>query len=293
MAIATGWYDNHQRSLTISQRLLRRTTTEPALTVGQNNTTKTNLSTLPFYWDFINVEIEVQNNGDMLVTETQKYVFNRESENERYRYIPLDRVDEIKDVTVEENNEVIPSEVGKENNQLWIKWQHELNAPEAHTFTIKYRVIGGLQVDDNTTQVYWKAIFKDRNSPIQNAKVIVKLPESLAGKITSFTYYPAETPVSYQQLDSTTVEFIARQPIPPEKQLEVQVVFPNNILNVQKPQWQQTNWIGIISTFIFILFCGILAIFFGNKNNSGTHHSSGSSAGGGGSGGGGGGGGGG
>ena len=30
---------------------------------------------LPFYWDNINVIIDVQTNGDMLVTETQKYVF--------------------------------------------------------------------------------------------------------------------------------------------------------------------------------------------------------------------------
>ena len=30
---------------------------------------------LPFYWDNINVTIDVQTNGDMLVTETQKDVF--------------------------------------------------------------------------------------------------------------------------------------------------------------------------------------------------------------------------
>jgi len=30
---------------------------------------------LPYYWDNINVTIDVQTNGDMLVTETQKYVF--------------------------------------------------------------------------------------------------------------------------------------------------------------------------------------------------------------------------
>ena len=28
---------------------------------------------LPYYWDNINVTIDVQTNGDMLVTETQKY----------------------------------------------------------------------------------------------------------------------------------------------------------------------------------------------------------------------------
>ncbi|HEY9297854.1 MAG TPA: hypothetical protein VIQ31_16135, partial [Phormidium sp.] len=41
----------------------------------------------PFYWHFINVNIDVQNNGDMLVTETQKYVFKTAYTTERYRYL--------------------------------------------------------------------------------------------------------------------------------------------------------------------------------------------------------------
>ena len=45
--------------------LLLRTCTEVA--VGQAN--------VPFYWEFINVGIEVQMNGDMWITETQTYVF--------------------------------------------------------------------------------------------------------------------------------------------------------------------------------------------------------------------------
>jgi hypothetical protein len=38
---------------------------------------------LPFYWDNINVIIDVQTKGDMLVTETQKYVFTADYTNER------------------------------------------------------------------------------------------------------------------------------------------------------------------------------------------------------------------
>ncbi len=51
---------------------------------------------LPFYWESINVDIEVQTTGDMLVTETQKYVFNSDYSNQRYRYIPLAKVDDIR-----------------------------------------------------------------------------------------------------------------------------------------------------------------------------------------------------
>jgi hypothetical protein len=101
---------------------------------------------LPFYWDYINVNIDVQTNGDMLITETQKYVFKSDYSNQRYRYIRLDKFDEIKDVTFEENNQIIPSEIGIENNQFWIRWQHQLKPQETHIFVLKYRVVGGLQI---------------------------------------------------------------------------------------------------------------------------------------------------
>ena len=45
----------------------------------------------PFYWKYINVDIDVQENGDMLITETQKYVFTGPHTNERYRWIPLNK----------------------------------------------------------------------------------------------------------------------------------------------------------------------------------------------------------
>jgi hypothetical protein len=78
---------------------------------------------VPFYWEFMNVDIAVQNNGDMLITETQKYTFTGDYQNQRYRYIPLDKVDKITDVTVSENGQTLTSETGIENNQLWRWWR--------------------------------------------------------------------------------------------------------------------------------------------------------------------------
>ena len=233
-----------------------------------------NTSNLPFYWDFINVDIEVEANGDMLVTETQKYVFNSNYPNTRSRYIPLDKVDAIKDVTVEdENGQLIPSSTGKQNNELWIRWSHPLNPPESHIFVLKYRLIGGLQVDEKNTQVYWKAIFANRKSPIENATVKVKLPPSLAGKVISFESFG--TKAVSRQLDNTTFEFVARS-VAPGKELEVQVTFPTEILQVSQPNWQKkakTDWLDTIdiiswlsnnvgSVLYFIVFALILPGYF-------------------------------
>jgi hypothetical protein len=69
------------------------------------NTQTASAKSSPFYWEFINVLIDVQMNGDMLVTETQKYVFTGPHSKERYRYIPLDKVDGIDQIEVFEGEE--------------------------------------------------------------------------------------------------------------------------------------------------------------------------------------------
>ncbi|MCI5139918.1 MAG: DUF2207 domain-containing protein, partial [Candidatus Electrothrix sp. AR1] len=131
----------------------------------------------PFYWEFINVLIDLQVNGDMDITETQKYVFTGPHTNERYRYIPLDKVGAIDQIEVFEGEEKLAVETNIKNGQRWIKWQHELNPPESHTFVLKYRVIGGIQVHGEEDWVFVKAIFKDRSAPIHSGKVTVRLPE--------------------------------------------------------------------------------------------------------------------
>ena len=86
---------------------------------------------VPFYWEFINVDIDLKDNGDMLISETQKYVFPGPNTNERFRWIPLHRVDGIEDVKVSQNGEILSTTTGIDNNQLWIRWSHELNPPRA------------------------------------------------------------------------------------------------------------------------------------------------------------------
>lgn len=187
-------------------------------------------TTSPFYWDFINVEMEVQENGDMWVIETQKYVLTASHTNQRYRYITLDGVEQITDIAVFEENRQISSTTGIYNNQQWIQWQHELKPPDSHTFVLKYRVVGGLQVNSQNTQVYWKAIFADRKAPINAAKLTVKLPESLSGKVLSFQNYGVSAIA--RQVNPTTFEFVADKAVQPGEELEVKVTFPTEVLNL-------------------------------------------------------------
>lgn len=234
-----------------------------ALATALISLTHVTASEVPFYWDSINVDIDLQQNGEMWVTETQHYIFKANYTNQRYRYIPLNRIDEIKDVTVTEAGQPLSVTTGTENGQFWIRWQHPLNPPEPHIFVLKYRVIGGLQVGIDNTQVAWKAIFSDRKASIQSAKVTVHLPEALSGRVHDYT--TVGVPAISQTIDNRTLEFAARQALQPGDELEIQFRFFSINLNLPQSQWQKSGMNGILlflsQNFLYIL-CGlpILAI---------------------------------
>lgn len=217
-----------------------------------------NAQTTPFYWEFINADIAVQNNGDMLVTETEKYAFASEYKNQHYRYIPLDKVKQIIDISVSENGEVIPSYTEIKNNKLWIHWKDLLKSAESHAYIIKYRVIGGLRESGSHLQVYWKAIFPERNYSIKKSKVAVILPEEVAGKIFGYTSFGI--PSKAQKIDDRTIEFTATKPLLTGSELEVQVTFPKGILNVSETYSTSVND-AIAFSLALIFVIGILFVF--------------------------------
>lgn len=193
----------------------------------------------PFYWEFINVDIALQSSGDLLITETQKYTFTASHTNQRYRYIPLNRIDAIADVEVMENGETLASTTGKKGNQFWIHWQHPLNPPESHIFTLKYRVVGGVHAQGDVSQIYWRALFPNRSAPIQQGQVTVHLPDELAGKIIAFE--GLGKPFQDRQINSQTFEFTLNDPLEPQQFFDIKVQFPAHILGLEVPQWQQDN----------------------------------------------------
>ena len=206
----------------------------------------------PFYWESIDVLIDVQENGDMLVTETQTYVFTGRHNNQRYRYIPLDRVDGIDDITVSLDGRNLSVDTAVEGDQRWIRWTHPLNPPETLTFVLRYRVRGGLHLDKSGDQVYWKALFKEREAEIRSGSVTVRLPESLAGQITDYRNFGWAA--AARQVDPRTVQFVLSGALPPGRELEVQVTFPHGLLNVPTPnrqrgaglvaeRWNAVRWI--------------------------------------------------
>jgi len=187
----------------------------------------------PFYWDFINVDIALEADGDMVVTETQKYTFTADHINQRYRYIPLEGLDRITDVAIYEGDAQLPAQTGIQGNQYWIRWRHDLDAPASHTFKVQYRVMGGVKTLGAYDQIFWQALFPDRNTDIQRGTVTVHLPDELAGQVNQFTSQGVTA--TTRQIDAQTFEFAVNEPLAPRQFLDVKVRFPAGLLDLGNP----------------------------------------------------------
>jgi hypothetical protein len=74
--------------------------------------------TRSYYYDYINVDINVLQNGNMEITEIQKLDYKSGDFHYAYRWIPADRVEDITDVSVSEQG---PDYQPNSSVEDWIK----------------------------------------------------------------------------------------------------------------------------------------------------------------------------
>ncbi|MEO0868401.1 MAG: DUF2207 domain-containing protein, partial [Cyanobacteria bacterium J06642_11] len=172
----------------------------------------------------------LQSNGDVVVTETQRYVFGNNPTEKLNRSIPLKDIVGVTDVAVYENDMPLPIYTDIANNHYSIQWQSALPAPAVHTFKLQYRAVGVVQERDERSQLYWTALFPEQSTSIQRGKVTVHVPDALADQVTAFK--SEGVPSRKRKLNPTTFEFIVSRTLAPKKFLKIRLLFPANILNV-------------------------------------------------------------
>lgn len=231
-------------------------------------------------WDRYDVNITVQNNGDLAVEETEEITFTGGSFHFGYRAIPLDRVEKITDLQILERRGdrliAYKASTGKgeytfttnvdDSGNLAIYWYFPYTQNSTHTYIIRYVVKGGLRIYDDGDQVWWKAVPADRNFPVLASQVKVTLPATFNTDQLKYESYGVDT--NAYSPNGSTVIFTAND-IAGGEELEVRVQFPHGIVQAQPPSWQaaddarraaQEKWGPVLD--VGFLFLGIL-IFFG------------------------------
>jgi len=221
----------------------------------------TSINTLSdsFTWTYINVDIELQENGNLLVSEQQKYSF-KEGPNEKRielsRLFLMDRIDDIQDIEVYEqtgSDETsfeplnLTHRIERDQNDLRICWTCKPNESKIQTFLLKYRVIGSIYVGKNPRrqkysnramdELYWNAVIWPRPAAVEKVKVTVHLPSKLRDKNRSIRSYGISAALN-PDTDQDTVEYNSMNVIPPETGLQIYIAFQHNVLKIKKPDWQ-------------------------------------------------------
>ncbi len=217
-------------------------------------------------FDFLHVDIDILSNSDMEITETQKYSFLEGTFHYGYRWIPLDEVGSIDEVQVYEDGcpyvrdpavrrwienykQSGESPAGdyyayytwNEDDKLWIGWWYPETKGGSRIFEISYTVHGGLWFHSDGDQLYWRAIFSNRNKPIREATVTVRFPEPVSDQFTIYSY-GVEAQKSI--IDERTIKFASTEPVPGDTVLDIRIVFPHGIVTAPPTFSQEPRGVG-------------------------------------------------
>ncbi len=222
-------------------------------------------------WKRYDVDLEVLQNSDILVEETQQINFTSGSFRFGFAAIPLDRVENIVDVSVSEivngtERNYTPNSIdpygftaNQTNNNLEITWYFPPTSNSSHTYILRYRVEGGLRIYPKGDQLWWKAIPPDHNFPIYSSKVVVNLPQRFRKDelvVDSYGAPPDDAAFTEQgQVVFTASDISAGQ------ELEVRVQFPPGVVQGSPPSWQTADDFQREWGPVFNLFAGAIAIF--------------------------------
>lgn len=199
------------------------------------------------YWQRYDVNITVQPNSDMLVEEIQQIRFTSGVFRFGFASIPTDRVEAITDVSVSELTETGERAyqrgssreygfvVSTTEDALEVTWYFPPTSNSAHTYILRYRVVGGLRFYEGGDQVWWKAIAPDHNFPIQSSRVSVSLPKAFGREELLSASYGAPAEISYTPTGQVV---FSAQNIPADTELEVRVQFPHGAVQGEPPAWQ-------------------------------------------------------
>ncbi len=209
-----------------------------------------------YYYDSIKVEIKINQDSTFDVIETQTFNLTG-SFGYFYRDIALKKLDHISDIEVfDENGRRLNKNeytVSYNGNRLNIRWEFPRRNfyNELKSWTIRYKVYGGLGFYEKWDELYWNAIFEDREVLVKKAEVLVHLPKNFDKDEIALKLFVGEKgsliqSTNYKILDSKTVKFWA-QDIKPYHFLTIVVAWPKGA--IKKPLFyrnQMINWIVLI-----------------------------------------------
>ena len=205
-----------------------------------------------YIWDRLDMDIAVLENSDIRIVETQQFTYTSGRFSFGYREIPTGRLEGITDVEVWEGERQYQRGSGgdytyetfyNDDGDFTVKWYYPGYRDSTHAYTIKYTVKGGLRFYEEGDQLFWKAVFPDRDVPVLASVVTVHLsaafdPDQLV--IAAYDGPRGERQDVQIQNKGSEVIFTAGR-TQPDHELEMRVQFPHGVVQGAPPAWQAAH----------------------------------------------------
>ena len=228
------------------------------------------------------VEISIQQNGELFVREDIVYDFKENERHGIFRFIPtliqgksryLDigiyDVKTLHNGKIEQNEQYLDSE----NYVIKIGYPDVL-IKNKHNYTISYKIKKGVMEftqDETKDMVNFNALGDKWQIPISNIAITIKLPKNLTTNNTNINAYIGRT-VSTDTLDNiqkSAKEFKLFVPsLPPFNGITTQVSFPKNLLDIDNSEaikaYETDAFLENIIIILFVI-C-IVGIYLLSKN---------------------------
>jgi len=246
--------------------------------------------TKTFQWLNWDIDIVVNEDGSMRVTETQTLNFSGAPFTFGFRGIPIGSFgnnDGITDISVREGDQIYQKstlngygtfEVLNEGNETVINWYFE-PALGTHTYTFAYTVHGAIRTgtsdEGSGDQLFWTVIPSDHPATVGSSRITVTLPEGVyPQKYYDTGGYLVAAYLNDQQTnslditvsdDERVITFETRQAVAQGDKLDIRVQVPHGLLIASTPEWQTDEQLAdaaglaIISLSLFLLVAGPLA----------------------------------
>ena len=225
-----------------------------------------------YYYKNYEVDIRINDDSSFDVVEKQTYFldgsfgfFNRD--------ISYKDIDTITDVEVfdGENRKIpkgeldISSGFGEKNIQ-W-NFTRRIFMEEEKSWTIKYKVHGGIIFLKDYDEIYWNAIPSNRSVPIENVKVTVSLPDNEKFRTDLIKLYSEQTlPKNYYFRYNDTQAVFEGRDLKSNTNFTIAVGFSKDIVS-QIAYYKDFLMIyyGYILSIVIFLFCIIIGFIYWYK----------------------------
>ena len=238
------------------------------------------------YWERYDVDITVQENGDLRVTETQVINFTSGIFREGFAELSTYHTDGISDISVSENGEDYTGysnscclddqefAVEREAESVYVTWHMGRTQNETRTFVLAYTVEGAIRRYDQGNEFQWNAIQPGmRDFDIRESTITIHMPPGVKLDFADYLVPPEFNGVAMTiepSADEETATFTANETISPAEGVQVVAQFAPGTIGGAAPTWQadfdRTNaWeqtykplvdLGLLTLGLLVLFGG-------------------------------------